>query len=58
MARQIRRQHAVAMMGEPSAVQGPGRMVEAGAVQKHDGRLGQIEFAPAGGDEDLKAVHG
>jgi hypothetical protein len=32
-------------------------MVEAGAVQKHDGRLGRVEFPAAGGDECLDAVH-
>ena len=58
MARQVRRQHAIAVMGKPPAVQGPGGMIEAGAVQKHDGRLRQIEFPAAGGDECLKAVHG
>jgi hypothetical protein len=33
-------------------------MVEAGAVQQHNGRLGQIEFLTPSGDEGLKAIHG
>ncbi len=58
MARQIRRQHAKTVMGEPPAVQGPDRMVEAGAVQQHDGRLRGVELPPAGGDEGILAVYG
>ena len=53
MAGQIRRQHAVAVMREPAAVQRPGGMIEAGAVQEHDGRKRRVEFAAAGGDEDV-----
>jgi hypothetical protein len=57
MARQIRREHAMAMMGEPPAMQGPGGVIEAGAVQQHDGRLGRIEFPAAGSDESIYSVH-
>ena len=56
VAGQIRRQHATAVMGEPAAVQGPGGMVEAGAVQEHDGRQRRVELASAGGDEGIDAV--
>src|ERR1700737_2476884 len=56
MARQIRRQHAITVMGKPATVQGPGGMVEAGAMQKHDGRLGQIELPAAGSDEGIYSV--
>ncbi len=58
MARQIRSQHAKTVMGEPPAVQGPGGMVESGAVQQHDGRLGLVELPAAGGDEGIGAVYG
>src|SRR5207253_5036502 len=58
MTRQIRRQHAKTVMGEPPAMQGPGGMVEAGAVQQHDGRLRLVELPAAGGDESVNAVYG
>jgi hypothetical protein len=47
----------MAMMGEPPAMQGPGGVIEAGAVQQHDGRLGRIEFPAAGSDESIYSVH-
>ena len=57
MARQIRRQHAKTVMGKPPGMQRPGGMIEAGAVQQHDGRQAHIEFAAAGGDEAVYSVH-
>ena len=44
MAGQIRRQHAIAVMREPPAMQGPGGVIEAGAVQEHDGGERGVEF--------------
>src|SRR6266403_5353424 len=58
VARQIRRQHAKTVMGEPAAMQGPDGMIEAGAVQQHDGWLRLVELPPAGGDEGILAVYG
>jgi len=58
MAGHVRGQHAVAMMRKPAAMQGPSGLIEAGAVQKHNGRLRAIEFPAAGGGECLIAVHG
>src|SRR5437879_10507869 len=58
MTRQIRRQNAKTVMGEPPAMQGPDGMVEAGAVQQHDGRLRLVELPAAGGDESVNAVYG
>ena len=48
MTRQIRRQHRIAVMGEPAAVQCPGRMIEACAVQHHHRGQRGIERPAAG----------
>ena len=57
MPGQVRRQHGKTVMGEPAAVQRPGRMVEAGAVNHHDGGQGRIAqfavFADIDNDGDL-----
>ena len=58
MAGQIRRQHGKAVMGEPAAVQGPGGMIEARAVQKHDGGRRGSKARAAGRNEGLDAVDG
>ena len=47
MPRQVRRQHAPAVVREPAAVQRPDRMVEAGAMQEDGERQGGIESPAA-----------
>ena len=56
VAGQIGRQHRIAVMGEPAAVQRPGRMIEARAVQHRHRRQRRIERPPAGGDERLNTI--
>src|ERR1700722_32114 len=46
------------MMGEPPAVQGPGGVIETGAMQQHHGRLGHVKLPATAGDEGLYAVYG
>ena len=58
MAGQIRRQYGIAMMGEPPAVQRPGRMIEARAVQHHDCGQRRIERPATGGNEYINTFHG
>src|SRR3984893_17970292 len=45
-------------MRKPPAVQGPGGMVKAGAVQKHDGRQRAIEVPATGRDKGFNAIDG
>ncbi len=58
VARQIGRQHGIAVMGEPAAVQRPGRRVEAGAVDHHHRGELRVERLAAGRDEGVGAVDG
>src|SRR5437762_3741838 len=45
------------MVRKPPAMQSPRGMIEAGAMQQHDGRLRHIELAASGRDESIYSVH-
>ena len=57
MAREINRRHIIAVVREIAGLQGPYRVVHAGAMQKHHHRLPRDPGAAAGGGENRFAVN-
>src|SRR4029434_10635759 len=55
---EIDRQHAAAMMGEPACLQAPRGAVEAGTMEKDEGRLCRVEVGAAARRGDGAAVDG
>ena len=57
MAREINRRHIIAVVREIAGLQGPYRVVHAGAMQKHHHRLPRDPGSAAGGGENRFAVN-